>query len=125
MTTPEPTAVTDAYAVVKSALRRGEEPDFNLVVNRAQNIREGRQIGEKIKRVSSDFLNFPLSVLGYVLEDKSVQTSVRRRRPFYLEYPDSRASDCITHVARRLRGKSSEQKPRGIKGFFSKLLNFS
>ncbi len=124
VTTPEPTAVTDAYAVIKAALKRDEEPDFNLVVNRAQDIREGRQIAQKMQRVSNDFLNFPINILGYVLEDKAVPNAVRKRRPFYLEYPDGRASGCIEHVAKRLQGLETDQRPGGFKQFFARLLSF-
>ncbi len=125
VTTPEPTAITDAYAVVKAALRREYKPGFNLVVNRAHSIKEGREVGEKMKRVSGDFLNFPLEVLGYVLEDRAVSNAVCSRAPFYLEYPDSRATGCINHIAGRLLGSKQRQQPRGIKGFFSRILNFT
>ncbi len=125
VTTPEPTAITDAYAVVKAALRRGYKPGFNLVVNRAHSIKEGREVGKKMKRVSGDFLNFPLDVLGYVLEDRAVASAVRSRAPFYLEYPESRAAGCINHLAGRLLGSAQKQKPRGVKGFFSRIFNFA
>lgn len=124
VTTPEPTAITDAYAVVKAALQRDAQPAMELIVNRSQSLVEARKIGQKIKRVSNDFLNFPLRVLGYVLEDTSVQKAVRNRAPFYLEYPNSKASGCIDHIAGSLLGESEDQKPTGIRGFFSRLLNF-
>ncbi len=124
VTTPEPTAITDAYAVVKAALQRNDNPEMNLVVNRAQSLVEARKIGDKMKRVSNDFLNFPLDVLGYVLEDNAVQRAVRSRSPFYLKYPNCKASGCVKQIARGLEGKQVEQKTRGIKGFFARLFEF-
>ena len=57
MTTPEPTAITDAYALVKSSLAMNRNVAFRLVVNRAENRQEAKIIMDNFVRVSAKFLN--------------------------------------------------------------------
>ncbi len=124
VTTPEPTAITDAYAIIKSAMRRESADNINLVVNRARSILEAKKVADKMKRIGSDFLNLPLEVLGFMVEDDNVARAVRSREPFYLAYPDAQASSCIEHMGKRLLGNASLQEPRGIKGFFNHVLEW-
>lgn len=124
VTTPEPTAITDAYAVIKSGISYENHPDFNLVINRADSIMEGKKVAEKMKRVGEDFLNTPLRILGYMTEDESVIRAVRQRRPFVLEYPESRASQCISHIESRLMEDAPLQRNEGVEGFFSRIVRF-
>jgi len=70
ITTPEPTAVTDAYALLKAANENQQEgTDFGVVVNRVDDIREGAEIYERLSKVSEKFLNKQLSCLGYIPND--------------------------------------------------------
>lgn len=124
VTTPEPTAITDAYAVIKSGISYENRPDFNLVINRADSIMEGKKVAEKMKRVGEDFLNAPLRILGYMTEDEAVTRAVRQRRPFVLEYPESRASQCINHIESRLMEDAELQQNEGVEGFFSRIVNW-
>lgn len=124
VTTPEPTAITDAYAVLKAGVGYENEPNFNLVINRADSIMEAKKVAEKMKRVGEDFLNAPLRILGYMTEDESVMRAVRQRRPFVLEYPDSRASQCINHIENRLMEDAELQQSEGVEGFFSRLAHW-
>lgn len=121
VTTPEPTAVTDAYAIIKSALRDPPRPSMNLVINRADSIMEGKNVAEKMKRVGEEFLDVPIRVLGYMTEDDAVTRAVRQRRPFYLEYPESRVAQCLNHIESRLMDGADLQEPGGVGNFFSKV----
>jgi len=121
VTTPEPTAITDAYAIIKSTLQDPPQPSINLVVNRADSIMEGKKVAEKMKRVGEEFLNVPIKILGYMTEDDAVTRAVRQRSPFYLEFPESRVSQCISHIQNRLVDGGELQEPSGIKNFFSEI----
>jgi flagellar biosynthesis protein FlhG len=121
VTTPEPTAITDAYAIVKSALGDPPRPSMNLVINRADSIMEGKNVAEKMKRVGEQFLDAPIRVLGYMTEDDAVMKAVRQRRPFYLEFPEARVSQCVSHIESRLMDGQELQEPAGVGSFFSKL----
>src|SRR5262249_9221190 len=77
VTTPEPTAITDAYALIKvawAARRRGsaDRPRFRLVVNQANDAGEAVEVARKLEVVARQFLSVELESLGHVPADRSV-----------------------------------------------------
>jgi flagellar biosynthesis protein FlhG len=103
VTTPEPTAITDAYAVIKVISR--EEPDrpLSLLVNQAQRPEEGRLVYERIAKVAKQFLSVHVMDAGYVPMDPEVPAAVRRRTPFLLASPRCPAAQAIGQLAMRLQ----------------------
>jgi len=101
VTTPEPTAMTDAYAVAKVISRDAGSRRLSLLVNQAASGAEARGVYERIARVARDFLRLTVYDAGYVLEDSHVAASVRRRVPFVLAWPQCPAARCIAQVAGR------------------------
>lgn len=101
VTTPEPTAMTDAYAAAKVISRDGASRRLSLLVNHVRSAEEARAVYERIARVARDFLRLTLYDAGYVLEDGHVAAAVRRRVPFALAWPRCPASRCIAQVAAR------------------------
>src|SRR5215207_1476414 len=102
VTTPEPTAITDAYAVIKVISRDGTERRLSLLVNQARSPGEGRVVHERIAKVAKQFLGVSVLDAGYVLADEHVQNAVRSRRPFVLGSPNCPAAKCIEKLAMRL-----------------------
>ncbi len=104
VTTPEPTAITDAYGIVKIIATEIDnlELGLKLVVNRVKSVTEGRKVAERVINIAGQFLNLKLDYLGFVYEDPLVQTAVIRQKPFLALDPKSKASICIDHIARRL-----------------------
>lgn len=121
VTTPEPTAITDAYSLLKLLVARGSFPSTQLVINRVHNLLDGRVTADKLRLVARRFLNQELGVLGYILEDDAVSQAVMLQRPLLLQYPDSIAARCMMQLAQNhLRAETA--LPRvGIKGFFERL----
>src|SRR5205814_680835 len=107
VTTPEPTAITDAYAVVKvisrgaSGLAPVEDQSrrLSLLVNQAKSQMEYRVVYERNSKVARQFLNVSLYDAGYIPSDESVPLAVRRRTPFVLGAPRCPASQCIAQLA--------------------------
>lgn len=124
ITTPEPTAVTDAYALIKIIYKHVEK--VHLIVNRAENFKEAEATMHKILRVSRKFLCFDISYLGYVLEDKIVYKSNMEQVPFYINYPNGLASKCITIIGEQLAyGEHAIQNNcKTIDIWFNKLMSF-
>lgn len=124
VTTPEPTSIRDAYGVLKSL----NTPylgcsDVRLIVNMVASEEEGMEVANRIQMAAKQFLGMSLSYLGYILRDEKVEKSVRMRKPFVDEFPDSYASKCVKALSARLLGKVGMQPPtavasRGIKSFF-------
>lgn len=115
VTTPEPTAVTDAYAAIKTVVRqKRDDLDIRVLVNMVQNDEEGRQVFERIDLVSRRYLDLSLQYAGHVNVDARVGLAVRRRRPFVLENPGCPASVCIGRLAHRMDRLASEPREAGL-----------
>lgn len=119
VTTPEPTAITDAYAVIKVINKDGQQRRVSLLVNQVRNVAEARAVYERIANVAKKFLGVNVLDAGYVTADAEVPTAVRRRVPFTIGAPKSSASQCIGHLAMRLAQGVAVQLDGG--GFFNRM----
>jgi flagellar biosynthesis protein FlhG len=126
VTTPEPTAITDAYAVVKMVSRKDKHKIVRVIVNKAESNKEANDVLSKLNIVSEKFLSFKLQNLGYILYDDSVPRAVKQQKPFFISYPRCHAAQQIQQLANNLFDTGSENSnsnERGVKGFFSRLVN--
>lgn len=119
VTTPEPTALTDAYATIKLLARQDRASDIELVVNLAESGREAKETYERLAQVASRFLGLALTSAGYVLADDAVVAAVRSRRPFAIGSPSCNASVCVRALAKKLAKKA--HTPPSADGFFTRL----
>jgi flagellar biosynthesis protein FlhG len=127
--TPEPTSLTDAYAMVKAlAQDRGpnRSPDappvsLGLIVNQAESRGEGRETFERIASVAARFLHLPVTDYGYILKDDHVGAAVRQRSPVLLRYPRCPASMCLMAAAARLSSELGQ--PEAAKSLFYRVMN--
>lgn len=122
VTTPEPTAITDAYGIIKIIATEVESLDIGLklIVNRVHSVVEGRRVAERVINIAGQFLNLKVDYLGFVYEDPIVHTSVVRQKPFLLLEPKSKAAMCIRHLVGRLENVDYRDG-RGIPVFLKKL----
>ena len=102
VTSPDLTAMTDGYAVIKNVVRNNRSARVFVVVNRAQSAVEGLEVFGRIDRVCQRFLERRLFYLGHVLNDPRVTTSVAARVPILLNQPAAPASACLRGVGRAL-----------------------
>ena len=102
VTTPEPTAVTNAYALIKVLKQKRHQGTIKLVVNLTESSSEADGVFNRIASVGKRFLKHPIADGGYVLHDTHVELAVRQRCPFVLRYPRCAASACLTAIANRL-----------------------
>ncbi len=114
VTTPEPTAIADAYAFIKVFVQTGDHvPRIWLVVNRAQSSFEGEETLVRLIEVASRYLNLEIEPAGYLIEDPAVIEAVRQRRPFLWTEPESLASRRVRTLARTMGlGKDPQTLPR-------------
>lgn len=124
VTTPEPSAITDAYAVIKLIHKYSQK--IHVIINRVDNFRDAEYTVQKLSNASRKFLHTDIDYLGYVLEDRSVLKSNMEQIPFYARFPDSLASKCILNLGRKLL--YGEQKPiqynYTFEGWVKKLMAF-
>ena len=110
VTTPEPTAFSDAYAMIKVLSQRPLRCTPALLVNQANSENEASEVARRVQSVAKRFLNLEVPYWGFVLADESVPKSVIRQEPFLTTYPYSPASSCILRLARRVLGQGPEKK---------------
>lgn len=112
LATPEPTALTDAYAIIKWLHACAVHPRAAatplatnrvlVVVNQARGRREARAVHARLSACSRRFLGSAPPLLGWIAQDVRVADAVRRRFPVLLDYPFSPASRGMRRIARAL-----------------------
>ena len=125
VTTPEPTSLTDAYALMKAYSMYAERKNIRLVVNRVYDEHESREVTEKLRQTAEKFLSLPVECLGYVYDDRSVAEAVRKQKPFLAVKPGASASRCIKAMADGLLNGGKMEVKRGWRGFLQQIFNFS
>lgn len=104
ITTPEPTAITDAYGLIKIIATEYESLSIGLklVVNRVKSAAEAKKVADRMTNIAGQFLNLKVDYLGYIYDDPVVSQAVLRQKPFLVIDPRSRASFCVEHIVDRL-----------------------
>ncbi len=121
VTTPEPTALTDAYATIKVLSRERTVSKLGVVVNLATSSREAHASAGRLVDVCQRFLRLEVTDIGYVLRDEHVPMAVRQREPVLLKYPRAPASSCLAAVAGRLARETFTGQTED--GFFRRVAN--
>lgn len=121
VTTPEPTAVTDAYAVVKMVHSKDRNVHMKLIINQCTSEKEGKQTADNFKKVTEQFLNKRIETLGFIPSDIHVINSVKKQIPFLLAFPNCDASKAVQNVTYEFLQLPIPFK-LGVKGFLLKML---
>jgi len=123
VTTPEPTAITDAYGIIKIITTElvNREINLKLLVNKVHSANEGKLISERIINIVGQFLNYKVDYIGFVYDDPAVQTSVIRQKPFIIVSPTSKPAVCIKHIVGRIE-KTDITGSEGVSTFLKKFI---
>lgn len=122
ITTPEPTAITDAYGLVKTMSMKKKSGVVHLVVNKVENVQEANITASKFSIVAEKFLKLNIENLGFILDDPLVSKAVKSQEAFLLKYPKSPAAQCVKRLAAQLvTDQPSHAEPSGIKAFFGRI----
>jgi len=122
ITTPEPTAITDAYGIIKIIATEYDSLNMGLklVVNRAKGAAQAKSVADRMINIAGQFLNLKVDYLGFIYDDTSVQHAVLRQKPFMVVDPKCKASICIQHIVERMdRHKTGDS--RGFGGMLRRL----
>src|SRR5690606_10187172 len=111
VTTPEPHAITDAYALLKVFRERHGTRPFHLVVNMARNRREGERVAAKMQFAAERFLGLELQLAGVLPWDPAMAEAVRRQQPLAAWRPHAPVVHALDQVARTLLGGRAETAP--------------
>ena len=97
--TPEPTSLTDGYAMLKVLSLNDYREPVRVVMNKAKNERFARAVFDKFYQTVKKYLPIDISYAGGLPADETVSTAVTRQRPFTVLYPSSRAAAGIEQLA--------------------------
>lgn len=120
VTTPEPTAIADAYGIIKAVSFRTKEIDIRLIVNRAKTQEEGEKVANRIMEIAGQFLGMKIEKAGVLLEDSVVSESVKEQAPFFIAHPRAKITQCIYNVRNTLANLPLCE-PEGIGSFLKRL----
>lgn len=122
--TPEPTSLTDAYALIKVLKAEHGVERFRVVVNMAKTPAAAKEVYSKLHNACDQFLSgISLDLTGVVPLDPGVRTAVINQKPFCVSDPDGFAATALTKVAQRITTwKGTAQLDGNIKFFWKKLL---
>ncbi|CEM63324.1 MinD/ParA family protein [Treponema phagedenis] len=122
VTTSEPTAITDAYGIIKIIATEVDNKDINLkmIVNRVKTAAEGRKIAARMIQIAAQFLNLKVEYLGFIYDDSAVGECVIKQTPFLVAEPKSKASICLRHIVAKLE-KTEIPETGGLTGFIRKI----
>ncbi len=122
VTTPEPTAITDAYGIIKIIATEVDNMNLGLklIVNRVKSVTEGKKVAERVISIAGQFLNLKVDYLGYVYDDPSVSNAVIRQKPFMVSDPNCKAAICVKHIVSRLE-KIEYKEGSGLGRFLKRL----
>jgi flagellar biosynthesis protein FlhG len=117
VTTPEPSAIVDAYATIKTIHQAREDSVIRLAVNMVINSPQALAVMTNLSRVTQQYLAMRLSFLGYIVRDPHVSQAVMQTYPFTLRFPNAPATKCIQDLATKLiEDRPATQRARA--GFF-------
>jgi flagellar biosynthesis protein FlhG len=122
VTSPEPTSLTDAYALIKVLFTRYQEKDFKILVNSARGPEDALEVFRRLALAAEKFLNISLDYLGYIPIDDSIQKAVRVQKAFIDMYPGSCASAQISAIATKLSHESKNRVKGTLQLFLGNLL---
>lgn len=122
VTTPEPAAITDAYAVIKRLTQIHSGMKISLLPNMVESRAEAQKLHQRLAAVSQKFLSATLYNAGYILRDEHLALAVRQREPLVLAYPRCQASYCIMALAGKIARTAGVANTES--GFFRKVVNW-
>ncbi len=123
VTTPEPTALLDAYSMIKVIYQENADAEVKVIVNMAVDEAEAREAADKIAVVAHRFIGVAVSPLGYVVRDGRVGEAVREQTPLLQLYPHSAAARCIHSLAIQLTNGRTAQGQSDLRGFFARVVD--
>jgi flagellar biosynthesis protein FlhG len=105
--TPEPSSITDAYALVKTLSGRDSGLRFRLLVNMCRDAEEGTALFAKLSTLTGRFLEVSMDYSGCILHDEMLVESVRRRGALCRLYPDTKASLGFRVLAQKISAEGA------------------
>ncbi len=123
ITTPEPTSITDSYALLKGlTMYEGfdaQNTRIRVIANKVSGPEEGRSLYEKLSMVIKQFLKMDVEFLGIVPQDNTISKAVMKQKPVSIMYPESESARNFYNIAQALETNQDPVfiRKNGIRNF--------
>jgi flagellar biosynthesis protein FlhG len=107
VTTPDPTALRDAYAMAKLLHRRAGVESIQVVANQVSSEAAGLEVYERLQGIARRFLSLELEYLGCVPKDDSVPRAIAKGEPYVIGAPRCKAARALESVVNKLIHRSA------------------
>lgn len=122
----EPASITDAYAIIKLLNRDYGHQRFRVLANMIRSAQEGRDLYNKMCRVTDRYLDVTLAFMGAIPYDDYLRKAVRAQRPVVQAFPRSRAAQAFKNLAKKLETWPTPSGANGqVQFFLERLIQFS
>ena len=124
ISTPEPTSITDAYALIKVMYKHHGTKNFKLLVNMAKNKNEAESVFNNLDTNLMRFLkHISLEYIGFIPRDDNILKSVRKQKPLLLSYPRSIAGKSFSLLAQNMLNGKTNKSEGTIQFFWKKFMS--
>lgn len=121
--TPEPTSLTDAFALIKIMAKNYAEKEISILINQAANKKEALKIYSSIQEAAERYLQIKTHFFGFIPADKAVVQAVKKQEPLIHAFPKSGAAKALRDIADNLALDFHQKKLKGgMQFYFRKLL---
>jgi flagellar biosynthesis protein FlhG len=120
----EPTSLTDGYALIKVLNQQCGVKRFQILTNMVDTELQGRQLFEKLCRVTDRFLDVHLGYLGSVPRDDYLRRAVRLQRAVISEFPRSASARALAQIARRVAALPAVPSTGGLGFFMERMIEY-
>lgn len=124
ITTPEPTAITDAYSLVKQIIIHNNQLPLRLIMNRSRHKKENKQSIERFNNVVEQFLHTKVIQSALLSDDKIVTEAVMQQTPYVLLAPKSTVSKQLKQIVVEFLSEESNTKQIKKRSFIQKLKQY-
>jgi len=122
----EPASITDAYAMVKVMNRDYGVERFHVLANQAHGATQGRELYNKLARVSERFLDVTLDYLGCIPYDDCLKKAVQKQKSVVEAFPRSQSATAFKQIAKKTQQWPTPSSIEGhLEFFIERLVNFS
>ena len=119
--TPEPTSLTDVYALIKVLFMKHAQKHFRVVINTVESEREAKTVFRNLTNVTDRFLKeVSVEYLGHIYRDPNVPKSVRQQKAFMEVYPYSKVSQCVSTLSEKIASEGKLESDDRDRPFFWK-----
>jgi flagellar biosynthesis protein FlhG len=122
VTTQEPPAITDAYALMKVLSSYKKDSSINVVINMVKSPMDAKRTFQKLSAVVERFLQIKINDMGFILYDSNVNDAIMKRKPFFTLYPFTAATKSIKDVRTKVLSKI-ESREKAQSGFIKRIVH--